>query len=152
MKSYLKGKGIRMKPKLPFAERVIRILKVAMYRYFTYKQTSHYLDMLQDLVDGYIHGPHRSLNQRSPSEPTEAAVLKDEYIDPFNTKSTPTKTLLEIMSELLTCDAPFNEVIKNGGLKKYLSSTEDVSCRDGFSVYQMKDMTRDSIEGRFYEN
>lgn len=36
-----------------YAERVIRTLKVLLYRYFTHKRTFHYVDVLQDIVRNY---------------------------------------------------------------------------------------------------
>jgi len=69
---YLHSKGItyyvtQNETKASYAERVIRTLKTTMYRYFTYKQTYRYVDILQDLVRDYNDRPHRSLNERSPT-------------------------------------------------------------------------------------
>ena len=68
--------------KANYAERMIRTLKALMYRYFTYKQTYKYIDILQDLV--YNHSPHISLNGRSPAdinEANETKVWNELYID-----------------------------------------------------------------------
>ena len=70
--------------KANYAERVIRTLKALMYRYFTYKQTYKYIDILQGLVYNYNHSPHRSLNGRSPADINEAnepKVWNELYID-----------------------------------------------------------------------
>jgi len=42
-----------------------------MYRYFTFKNTRRYIDILQDLVDSYNTTRHRSIGM-SPDEVTVA--------------------------------------------------------------------------------
>jgi transposase InsO family protein len=50
--------------KASIVERSQRTLKERMYRYFTFKNTKKYLDILQDLVDSYNNSVHRSINFR----------------------------------------------------------------------------------------
>ncbi|XP_060554445.1 uncharacterized protein LOC132715460 [Ruditapes philippinarum] len=44
-----------------YAERIIRTLKVLIYRYFTHNRTYYYLDILPDLVKNYNSRSHSSL-------------------------------------------------------------------------------------------
>jgi len=163
VKLYLKDKGIdyyftQNETKASYAERVIRTLKVAMYRYFTYKQSHHYLDILQDLVDGYNHRPHRSLNQRLPSdinEQNEAVVWKEQYIDPLKTKSEPKKKLFKFKVGDQVRMSHLRYTFQRDYQEKW---TEEIFIvnrryyRDGFPIYQLKDYADDPIEGSFYEN
>jgi len=57
--------------KAAVVERFNRTLKTKMYRYFTFKNTLRYIDILQDLVDSYNTTRHRSIGM-SPDEVTVA--------------------------------------------------------------------------------
>ena len=56
--------------KAAIAERFIRTLKERLWRYFTFKNTRRYIDVIQDLVDSYNHTYHRSI-KRAPAEVDE---------------------------------------------------------------------------------
>ena len=76
--------------KANYAERVIRSLRAMMFRYFTYKQTYEYVNVLQDLVYNYNHRPHRSLGGKSPNDvnaSNEATLWKHMYVDTLKPKS-----------------------------------------------------------------
>lgn len=96
VKNYFKKKRINYfvthnETKANYAERVIRTLKTMMYRYFMYKQTYKYKNVIQDLVANYNNSSHRSLKGRAPIEITkenEATVWLDQYIP---TKQPPIK-------------------------------------------------------------
>jgi len=67
--------------KAAVVERFNRTLKTKLYRYFTFKNTRRYIDILQDLVDSYNATRHRSINM-SPEEVTvvnEAMVCSRLY-------------------------------------------------------------------------
>ena len=53
--------------KANYAERVIQTVKNMMYRYFTYKQSYRYIDVLSDLTANYNHRSHTSLDYRTPT-------------------------------------------------------------------------------------
>lgn len=55
--------------KAQLVERFIRTFKNRMWRYFTAQATNRYIDVLQDFVQGYNGGYHRSL-RRSPDSVT----------------------------------------------------------------------------------
>ena len=60
-----------------------------MFRYFTYKQTYEYVNILQDLVYNYNHRPHRSLGGKSPNDVndlSEATLWKHMYVDTLKPK------------------------------------------------------------------
>ena len=53
-------------PKAAVVERVNRILKSKLYRYFTGINSLRYIDVLQDIVDSYNNTYHRSIG-RAPA-------------------------------------------------------------------------------------
>lgn len=64
MQEFLKNKNIHFRVvrnpdvKAAVIERFNRTLKERMWRYFTYKNTRCYIDILQDLVHAYNHTRH----------------------------------------------------------------------------------------------
>lgn len=62
--------GIRLKfsyntaIKASVCERFNRTLRTKMHKYFTYKGTRRYVDVLQSLLDSYNHSYHRSIGMR----------------------------------------------------------------------------------------
>jgi len=67
--------------KASVAERFNRTLKTKMYRYFTFKNTWRYVDVLQALIDSYDATHHRSSGM-SPNEVnanSEELVLSRQY-------------------------------------------------------------------------
>ena len=62
-------------------ERFNRTFKNKMYRYFTSKGTHRYVDVLQDLVDGYNTSKHRSIKMRpiDVTKRNEHIVRKNLY-------------------------------------------------------------------------
>jgi len=53
--------------KAAIVERFNRSLKTKMYRYFTFKNTSRYVDVLQSLIDSHNSTQHRSIGM-SPDQ------------------------------------------------------------------------------------
>ncbi|KAK3109103.1 hypothetical protein FSP39_023103 [Pinctada imbricata] len=167
VKDFLKKKGIvhyvtHNVTKANYAERVIRTLKVLMYRYFTHNRTYHYLDVLQDLVRNYNNRPHRSLDGLSPSEmnqSNEAIMWKKMYIDILKPtenmkKKTPVKRFkfkpgdfVRISSTKRTFQRDFEQ--------KWTEEVFVISrrfMRQGIPVYKITDYDNDHIEGSFYES
>ena len=50
--------------KASICERLNRTIKEKMFRYFTYKSTLRYVDILQDLMHGYNNSYHRSIKMK----------------------------------------------------------------------------------------
>ena len=68
--------------KAQVVERFNRTLKDRMYRYFTAKKTSEWIDVLQDLVDNYNTSYHRSIKMtpiEASKEENEVLVWKNLY-------------------------------------------------------------------------
>lgn len=78
IQDYFKKEGIhhyvtQSQTKAFCVERYNRTLKTRMFRAFTAKNTLNYVDMLQDLVDGYNHSKHRTIGM-----PPANVTLKNE--------------------------------------------------------------------------
>lgn len=62
--------------KAAVAERVIRTLKSRLYRYFTYKKSWKYLNVLQQIVDSYNKTKHRAIGMA----PIEVNKQNENYV------------------------------------------------------------------------
>ena len=62
-------------------ERLIRTLKEKMWRYFTFKNTNTYIDILSNLIHSYNHTNHRSIKMRpvDVNKSNEDEVWKNLY-------------------------------------------------------------------------
>ena len=68
--------------KAAVVERFNRTLKTRMWKYFTFKGTHRYIDVLVDLIYSYNNSFHRTIKM-TPSEvnkENEAVILKSNYI------------------------------------------------------------------------
>ena len=171
VKTFLKKEGVEYfvthnETKANYAERVIRTLKVMMYRYFTHKQTYKYQTILQDLVYNYNHRPHRSLNGRVPADvnaTNEAMVWKKQYVDSLKPKTTikkenkPKKTRKRYKFKV--GDYVRLSHMKHTFQRDYQEKwTEEIfiviqrKYRSGIPVYKVTDYAKDSIDGTFYQS
>ena len=71
VKKLLKDQGInayttKNETKANYAERVIRTVKGLLYCYFLYRQTYHYIDVLDNIVENYNNRKHSSINGLAP--------------------------------------------------------------------------------------
>ena len=57
------------KAKASYAERATKTNKGKIYKYFTYKQSYHYIDALQDITQAYNSSVHRSIKM-TPAQVT----------------------------------------------------------------------------------
>lgn len=52
-------------------ERLNRTLSTKLFRYFSHNQTRRWVDIIQQLIEGYNRSPHRSLSFHRPNEITQ---------------------------------------------------------------------------------
>ena len=80
--SMLKRRGIKFYTsknedlKARMVERFNRTLKTKIYRYFTYKNTRRYVDVLDDMLHSYNNTYHRSIGMA----PTEVDVDNEHIV------------------------------------------------------------------------
>lgn len=140
--------------KANYAERVIRTLKVMMYRYFTHKQTYKYIDVLDSLVNNYNHRPHTSLENLSPSdvhEGNEAGIWKKMYVDTWkSTKPVPFKFLVGSKVRISHVRYTFQRDYQAKWTEEIFIITSRFR-RQGIPLYKLKDYLDETIDGSFYE-
>ena len=61
--------------KANYAERVIKTVKLKIFKYFTNKETNRWIDILSDLTNGYNNSIHRSINM-SPQDAQKSDPYK----------------------------------------------------------------------------
>lgn len=86
LQEYLRKKGVNHFStysiiKASFAERIIRTLKEKIFKYFTYKNTLKYIDVLPSIVHAYNHTVHSSINiaPAKVSKKNERKLWKAQY-------------------------------------------------------------------------
>lgn len=134
--------------KASIVERFQRTLKTRMWKYFTHNRTSRYIDVLQDLVDGYNHSFHRSI-QRTPASVSldnEAEVSKHLYgkSHPIQKNTLKVGDVVRINKTKLTFEKGYlpnwtKELFKITRVKHTSPPT-----------YTLEDMGGERIEGTFY--
>jgi hypothetical protein len=76
----------RNEVKANYAERFIKTFKNKLSRFFLDKQKLRYLDVLQDLVDGYNNTYHETIDTtplKATSETITDRLWEDQYVYPF---------------------------------------------------------------------
>ena len=179
VKSFLKKEGVHAiytqnETKANYAERVIRTMKNLIYRYFIKKRTYRYVDVLQDLVTNYNQRPHRSLGEHTPASVNEknadeirlVAYLSTQKKSPkrnTDKMKTSKKSMLKKRNKMVFKYKIGDDVrisqLKHSFQRDYQQKwTEEYFKvfkryqRDGISVYRIKDLADDPIDGTFYES
>ena len=83
----------RNEKKANYAERVIQTLKKKIYKYLYHHKTERYIDVLQELVEGYNEGYHSGI-KRAPStinKENEVQVWAEQYLPKKSVKITKIK-------------------------------------------------------------
>ena len=162
VKSFMKKHGIQAyttknETKANFAERVIRTLKVLMYRYFSQKQTYKYMDILQDLVHNYNRSPHSTLRGKSPNEiskSNEPLLWKEMYMDSISQSNTtkPQKYKLSIgdMVRISYLKYNFQRDYQHKWTEEVFKIKNRIR-RANIPLYTLTDFDGSPIEGTFYE-
>lgn len=157
MNSFLRDQNIKIffaensDTKACVAERFIRTLKIRLWRYFTYTHSHAYVDVLQNIVNGYNNTYHRSIGT-CPSEVTEhniALVWRRLYSSKLALPGT--KARLKV-----------GDTVRVSKMKRaFTKGFEDNYSREIFVVknvllkrpvmYELEDLLGERITGRFYE-
>jgi hypothetical protein len=159
VQNYLKGRDIlhftaRNALHANYAERVIRTLKGKLYRYFTKFQTNVYIDILDDIVTGYLNTVHSTIkfkpmeinseNEQSVYEklylPSQVALEQREIIYKYD---------IGDYVHTLESRSPFTK----GYEETFTQEIFEISYRTRTTPprYKIIDLKRESIAGTFYE-
>lgn len=137
--------------KASVVERFNRTLKSRMYRYFTAKSTQRYVDVLPQLIKAYNHTVHRSIRM-APVDVKDDNVLQvwhnlyDAHLSKKN--ATPKFSIGEhvrISSEKFQFEKGY---VQNWSEEVFLITH---ILRHKLTVYRIKDLDDEEIEGTFYE-
>jgi len=133
-------------------ERFNRTLKTKMYKYFTFKNTWRYIDVLQHLVDSYNATHHRSIGM----SPDEVTIDNEELIRSrlYPLKSTIEKprwrySVGDVVRIAMSRHSPFVK----GYTDKWTRELFEIDSRLPTvpPTYALKDMVGEPIKGKFYE-
>jgi len=127
------------------------MLKTKMYRYFTFKNTWRYIDVLQDLVDSYNATHHRSIGM----SPNEVSVDNEMLV---RSRLYPLKSTVENPRWRYR----IGDTVRISRRKLlFAKGYTDNSTRELFKItsrlptvlptYVLEDLSGESIKGKFYE-
>ena len=153
-KTLLKEKGIGFyhtfnDTKASVVERFNRTLKQRMYRYFTWKGTLKYLDILPDLLHSYNHSYHRSI-QRSPDSVTKSNE-KEVWMTLYGNQVSRRPYKFKVGDQVRISKA--KGVFEKGYLPNWSEEMFTVYKRIPRNppVYKIKEYDGEELEGTFYE-
>ena len=132
-------------------ERFNRTLKTRMFKYFTSKGTHRWIDVLQDLVDGYNNTKHRSI-QHAPNDVTTAneAKVRKILFPKVKKKKKFTKKYFKVGDSVRI--TRMKRTFQKGYEQLWSHEVFTISrIRDTYPVtYALKDYKGNQIEGSFY--
>ena len=153
--NYLRKKNIRFftthsEMKSSVVERFNRTIKTKMWKYFTYKNTWRYVDVLPDLIKSYNHSFQRSI-QMKPNEVTaknESTVWHTLY---GKIISKPVRYKFHVGDQVRISKT--KRTFDKGYIPNWMTEIFLVSERlpRKLPVYRLKDQLGEVLEGLFYE-
>lgn len=139
--------------KAAVVERFNRTLKERMYRYFSYKNTYRYIDVLQDLVKAYNKTPHSTIKM-----PPAAVTIYNAHVARKNLVATasrrqPHRKKAKYKTGQYVRISREKNVFEKGAEKKWseeIFKIVRVLRRQKIFVYELVDLEGENIEGFFY--
>jgi hypothetical protein len=143
--------------KASLAERVQRTLKAKLWKYFNFKETYTWIDVIQKLADGYNNTPHSALFHLSPNQVNKKnsyILWKNNYL-----RQIPKRKKLNPLPRFRVNDFVRVSKLKRPFDKGYTQSfsTEVYSVihvfyHQGVYMYELASLTGERLEGYFYEH
>lgn len=132
-----------------FVERFNRTLKTKMYRYFTYKNTYKYVDILQDLVASYNKTKHRSIKM-APCQVNDTNILQIWRNQYKNVKSKQKNFKIGDNVRI----SKYKNIFEKGYESNWSAEIFKIYAISNRipTVYKLKDLNNEIIEGTFYKN
>uniref|UniRef100_A0A1Y1N5I8 Integrase catalytic domain-containing protein n=1 Tax=Photinus pyralis TaxID=7054 RepID=A0A1Y1N5I8_PHOPY len=131
-------------------ERLNRTLKTKMHRYFTYKNTFKYVDVLQDLVSAYNKSYHSSIKM-APDDVNEENILKvwqNLYAKGFGKETRPIYKVGQHV-RITRTKYHFEKGYESNFSQEVFKIIKVIKRRP--PVYRIVDLSGEDIEGTFYE-
>lgn len=135
--------------KAAVAERFLKTIKTRIWRYFTYKNTFRYTDILQALVHAYNHTVHSSIKM-APAEVNDRNILqvwralyskKEKYVAP--------KLKIGDNVRISREKKHFAKGYERNWTEEIFTVSRVI--RHPCPVYELKDLAAETIDGTFYE-
>ena len=155
--------------KCSIVERSIRTFKSVLFKYLDSKQTYHFLDILQKLVDNYNRTPHSSLGGLAPNQITpqnEVDLMLHQYY-PERKGTKRNKSLTKVPKRPSANKRYFKLAIGDSVRIAFTKKTFSRDYMENFTTeiftvvkrflrhsiprYKLKDSTVEPIIGTFYE-
>lgn len=135
--------------KATIAERFIRTLKQRLWRYFTYKNTRRYVDVLQPLVDSYNHTFHRAI-QMAPASATPKNT-EQVWQTLYGEQAEPEEPRFQVGDRVRV--ATNRERFRKAYFQAWSDEIFTVHSviRDSPNYYKIQDFENEVLEGTFYE-
>ena len=135
--------------KCAVVERFNRTLKSRMFRYFTYKSTSRYLDVLQQFIHAYNNSYHRTIK----TTPASVDITNENEIRAATSSSkkrSPLKWYFNVGDQVRICQArrPFRKGYLPGWTTEIFTIKSCIPTDP--PTYEIVDYDGESIIGKFY--
>lgn len=135
--------------KAAVVERFLKTIKTRLWRYFTYKNTFRYIDVIQALVRAYNHTVHSSIKM-APAKVNENNVLRVW------------RTLYSKREKYIAPKIKVGDTVRISREKKHFAKgyernwTEEIFkvsrvIKHPVPVYELEDLAGETIDGTFYE-
>jgi|SRR5277367_3214980 len=138
--------------KASVVERFNRTLKGLMHRYFTYKNTSRYVDILPKLLHSYNNSWHRSIRMR-PADVTTKEKIAQAYKNLFPhlppTAKAPNDLKEGDFVRMLHKRNIFTRGYKSHWSEEVFVVTREIA-HEPYNVFTVRDLKGEDIEGTFY--
>lgn len=138
--------------KASIVERFNRTLKDRMYRYFTYKGTHKWVDVLSKLVYSYNHSFHRSIERTPASINSKNSMesFKEQFSDLKSGEKTKTAFRVGDRVRISKLSGPFRRGYLPGWSDE-LFTVHSIDRKYQPLMYTLKDDSNEILEGRFYK-
>ena len=141
--------------KASVVERFNRTLKSKMYRYFTFKNTRRYIDVLQQLVDSYNETHHRSIGMapNSVNADNEGLVRSRTRSGRDPPKSSTKQRWRYRVGDTVRIVETRHSPFAKGYTAKWTRELFRVALRQPTApvTYTLSDLMDEPIKGKFYE-
>src|SRR5277367_273618 len=138
--------------KASVVERFNRTLKDLMYRYFTYKNSKRYIDILPKLLHSYNNSWHRSIRMR-PADVTTREKIAQAYKNLFPNLPPSAKAPSDLkVGDYVRMLYP-RKVFARGFKSRWTEEVFIVSARvkhEPFEVFTVRDLDGEDVHGSFY--
>ncbi len=134
------------------AERLNQTIGRRLHRYFTYKQTRRWTDVIQDMISSYNASPHRSLKFHAPNDVTDANFVEYQNLPKLEYLARRLPRINVKVGDYVRISLKKGQMEK-GALQQWSDEVykvyEKLHVQDRV-LYKLKDLLGEEMVGRFY--